>query len=341
MLLGLVVAAVVAISAPPPNATCINGAKLHSGNNAAGPDLMNTACASASACAAQCCARSDCTHCTFTTYQPAGPNRGTARCWLKRGEAKLQRKANCTSGVLAYRPTPPLPPPPAPPAPTTVWTPTLTYVQTIAFDPHACMRDPSAMVQDPKTNRWHFWVDHMNGTHQPGWHAFLHHYSAPEIMGPWESHGLALPHSTDPTAWDYAGTFSPSVIYSPEEGLWFLFYSASGANQSKLGTCAQMVASATSPDGPWTKRGVVAAPTGSPPSWSGSWNTRRLDSGRALVVGGRKGYWTKGCSLKAVAQEGLYLPASASSWAPPYAEAPHTNPLFAAQPWCSSGCEQG
>eukprot|EP01047_Picozoa_sp_COSAG01_P117452 COSAG01_NODE_46125_length_402_cov_149.293729_1_plen_33_part_10 len=33
MLLGLVVAAVVAISAPPPNATCINGAKLHSGSN--------------------------------------------------------------------------------------------------------------------------------------------------------------------------------------------------------------------------------------------------------------------------------------------------------------------
>ena len=202
------------------------------------------------------------------------------------------------------------------------------------------MRDPSAAVQDPKTKRWHFWVDHMNGTHEPGWHAFLHHWSAPSILGPWTSHGLALPHATDPAAWDFAGTFSPSVIYSPEEERWFLFYSASGANQSKLSTCAQLVASAQSPDGPWTKNGVVAAPTGGPSNgWAGAWNTRRLDSGRALVIGGRKGYWTKGCSLKATAQEGLYRPHSDKSWAPPYAEAPHTNPLFAAQPWCESGYE--
>lgn len=300
-----------------------------------GRDLDNVACVSAHACAIECCARPSCTHFTFTTYQPAGPHRGTARCWLKDSQARIQPKENCTSGVLAIRPTPP-----PPPVSSTVWTPTLTFVSTIAFDPHACMRDPSAVVQDPKTKRWHFWVDHMNGTHQPGWHAFLHHYSAEEITGPWISHGLALPHSTDPSAWDYAGTFSPSVIYSPEEELWWLFYSASGANQSKLSTCAQLVASASSPDGPWTKRGVAAAPTGNPANgWVGAWNTRRLDSGRALVIGGKKGYWTKGCSMKAVAQEGLYRPSTQSSWEPPYAEAPRTNPLFATQPWCENGYE--
>ena len=327
------------MSSASPNVTCVDGAKLQVGNMI-GTDIADTKCASASACAAECCTHPMCTHFTFTTYQPAGPNRGTARCWLKRGAMELHPKRNCTSGVLAYRPTPAPPPPPPPPAPSTVWTPTLTYVSMIAFDPRACLRDPSAAVQDPKTKRWHFWVDHMNGTHEPGWHAFLHHYSAQEITGPWTSHGLALPHSTDPTAWDFAGTFSPSVIFSPEEELWWLFYSASGANQSKLSTCAQLVASASSPDGPWTRRGVAAAPTGSPANgWAGAWNTRRLDSGRALVVGGRKGYWTKGCSMQAVAQEGVYRPSSPSSWAPPYAEAPHTNPLFAAQPWCKNGYE--
>jgi hypothetical protein len=57
------------------------------------------------------------------------------------------------------------------------------------------------------------------------------------------------------------------------------------------------------------------------------------------VVGGRKGYWTKGCSLAQVAQEGLYRPSRPASWAPPYAEAPRTNPLFAARPWCENGYE--
>jgi hypothetical protein len=104
-------------------------------------------------------------------------------------------------------------------------------VKTIAEDPAGNMRDPSAAVQDPVTKKWHFWVDHMNGSTQPGWYAYIHHYSAPEILGPWVSHGLALPHSNDPNAWDNQGTFSSSVIYSAEEERWYMFYSASGANR--------------------------------------------------------------------------------------------------------------
>jgi hypothetical protein len=215
----------------------------------------------------------------------------------------------------------------------------LNFVATIAHDPNGNMRDPSAMLQDPVSKTWHFWVDHMNGSTQPGWHAYLHHYSAPAIVGPWTLSGPtpALPHSSDSDAWDFAGSFSPSVIYEPEEKLWYLFYSASGKNQSKFNTCAQLVASAASPEGPWTKLGPVAVPTGSPPHWEG-WNAQRLDSGRALVIGGRKGFWTKGCS-GAVGQEGLYLPHAQRSWAPPYAEAAGVNPLFAARNWCLHGYE--
>lgn len=139
----------------------------------------------------------------------------------------------------------------------------------------------------------------MPGATQPGWHAYLHHYSASELRGPWANHGLALNHSSDPRAWDYSGQFSSSVIYSAEERLWYLFFSASGANQSTLLTCAQLAASAPSPDGPWTVLGAVATPTGAPSNnWTGSWNTRRLDSGRALIIGGQKGYWTKGVQAK-------------------------------------------
>ena len=93
--------------------------------------------------------------------------------------------------------------------------PLLQYVKTIADDPQNNLRDPSPMIQDPATGRWHFWVDWMPSATSPngdGWHAYLRHYSAPAIEGPWVSHGyqgqpFALNHSSDPSAWDYAGAW--------------------------------------------------------------------------------------------------------------------------------------
>lgn len=217
--------------------------------------------------------------------------------------------------------------------------PALKFVKTIANDTTGNLRDPSAAVFDSVGGRWHFWVDYMPGSTKPGWHSFQHHYSAEKIEGPWTNHGLAINHSTDPKAWDYAGTFSPSVIFAEDEKLWYLFYSASGANQSKLSTCAQMVASSKSPDGPWTKLGLVGAPTGSNDSnWTRSWNARRLDSGRALIVNGRKGYWTKGVKAKAWAQEGVYFPVNSKSFKPPYQEWGH-NPIFPAPNNGYENCE--
>ena len=244
--------------------------------------------------------------------------------------------------------------------------PLLQYVRTIAYDPKANVRDPSPVIQDPATGRWHFWVDWMPpgpvgtaGWRGDGWHASLRHYSAPEIEGPWvASHGFALNHSTDPSAWDYSGQFSSSAIYDAADKTWWLYYSASGANQTKFLTNAQMVCSSPSPEGPWTRRGLSAWPTGSPASnWSQSthatpnckvgqekcWNSRFVDSGRALIVGGRRGFWTKGVEggvegEALVASEGLYLPSTPSSFAPPYREA-LGNPVY--PPFGKSGEEAG
>ena len=309
-------------------ALCYNASQLHRGLNFNAPGRA-TAGTTVEACGAACCAQAtSCSGFTFTPHQPHadGPcAAGTPCCWIKEGAGSLVQgncgldKGDCTSAVVRTLP---------PPKPSKFWTPTLSYVKTIALDPTGNLRDPSAAVQDPKTKRWHFWVDYMPGHTQPGWHAFLHHYSAETITGPWTNHGLALNHSTNPTAWDYSGQFSSSVIFDEDDQLWYLFYSASGRNQSALSTCAQLAASATTPDGPWTVLGPVATPTGSPASnWSGGWNTRRLDSGRALVIGGRKGYWTKGVQSTNVASEGLYVPVSPHSFAPPYTEAPG-NPRF-------------
>lgn len=245
--------------------------------------------------------------------------------------------------------------------------PLLQYVKTIAYDPQNNLRDPSPVIQDPATGRWHFWVDWMPSSTNPngdGWHAYLRHYSAPEIEGPWVNHGyqgqpFALNHSSDPHAWDYAGQFSPSAIYDAAEKTWWLYYSAAGANQTKFLTNAQMVCSSPSPEGPWARRGLSAWPTGSPTSnWSQSnhatpnckagetkcWNARFVDSGRALIVGGRRGFWTKGVEggiggNALVASEGLYLPSDpSSSFAPPYKEAVG-NPIY--PPFGKSGEEAG
>jgi hypothetical protein len=135
-------------------------------------------------------------------------------------------------------------------------------VKTIANASTGNLRDPSSVVQDPKTGQWHFYVDAYTTN---SWHSYQNHYAADNIDGPWTNHGIApgLNHSTDPKAWDYAGMFSPSLIYVPAEHIWYIFYSASGTNQTALKTCAQMVAKSSLPGGPWTKLGLMAAPTGS------------------------------------------------------------------------------
>merc|ERR1712224_307824 len=99
---------------------------------------------------------------------------------------------------------------------------------------------------------------------------------------------------------------------------------------------AQLVASATSPEGPWTRLGLVNWPKGSEDSgYNQTWNGRRLDSGRALTLNGRRGSWTKGCrdtqafGGSHTCSEGAYFPDHGSSWNPPYTEWSN-NPLFEA-----------
>lgn len=295
-------------------------------------------------CLAMCCANSTCHGFTFTSAMPRGDPacpKGSKCCWLKSGldttQPDIGPEKNCVSGTVGIvTPPPTAPPPPRPPTP--YYTPTLDYVMTIAERIDGNLRDPSEAVRDPVTGLWHFWVDFMAGSIEPGWHAEIHHYSSQNITGPWTSHGKAINHSTDPNAWDSNGTFSPSVIYSPDEKLWYLFYSATSTNYSAFKTCAQLVASSSSPDGPWTKLGVVAQPTGQPPDWGSNWNGRRVDSGRALIIGGQKGYWTKGVTSNNKATEGLYIPVNQSSFAPPYREYEH-NPIFPAPSVVPDGYE--
>lgn len=148
---------------------------------------------SAEDCLQACCHDPSCNAYTFTSYQPHSTGiacpQGVRCCWIKQtrgtGPHTMVPKSNCTSGVLARTPSPypptPVPPPPSPPSP--YYTPALDFVSIIATRDDGNLRDPSAVVQDPVTGMWHFWVDYMAGATQPGWHAELHHYSATNITG--------------------------------------------------------------------------------------------------------------------------------------------------------------
>lgn len=108
----------------------------------------------------------------------------------------------------------------------------------------------------------------------------------------------------------------------------YLFYSGTGANFTTNFTCAQLVARSSSPYGPWTRLGLVAYPSLIP----GTWNKLRVDSGRAQIVGGQRGYWTKGVEDDPnLAREGLYLPVDSSSFAPPYTQW-SGNPVWSPSP---------
>ena len=212
---------------------------------------------------------------------------------------------------------------------TTFYSPHLTLMHTIASDDTGNLRDPSAMIQDVASGQWHFWVVYMSGATQPGWAGYIHHWSSPSIEGPFTNRGLALNHSADPNSFDHHGMFSPSAIFDPDDGHWYLFYSGTGKNYTETKTSAQLVARAASPDGPWTRLGLVCYPTGAPPAYNSSWNARRCDSGRALKVNGRRMYLTKGVERVALAQEGAYFPRDSSVFAPPYSEWAN-NPIYRA-----------
>lgn len=187
------------------------------------------------------------------------------------------------------------------------------------------VQDPSPMIRDPQTNLWHFWsVFGCGGT--CGWAGHLRHWysnSTDLSTAGFVDGGIALNHSSDPHALDSNGQFSPAIFYDKSHATWYLFFSATGKNGSVTRTCiaeptgctsSQMVASSASPHGPWLKLGAVARALA-----DGSWNERLVDSGRALEIQGRRGYFGIGFVSNArykaghvLDVEGVYCTAYAS-----------------------------
>jgi len=326
---GVLLAALTTGSSGFCNITDVRQSANHGGRN-----YLHFSSTSAKDCQQRCCADSRCGAFTWTSYQPHDTGmcpQGGSCCWLKSAKpGAFVSKDNCTSGEVHQF--------------SRLMSPRLTKVNLVAYDPTGNLRDPSAMIRDPKTGRWHFWVVWSGGAHG-GWGGYLHHYSADAIEGSWTNHGRAMNHSADPEAFDYRGMFSPSALYDEQADAWYLFYSGIGSNTTGNHISAQLVASSRSPDGPWTRAGLVTYPTGTvDQGFNLTWNGRRTDSGRAMKLNGQRGYWTKGCRTKLnvsaahTCSEGAYFPDEPRFWDPPYSEW-SSNPIFKADG--SSGYKDG
>eukprot|EP01052_Picozoa_sp_SAG31_P021063 SAG31_NODE_1610_length_7751_cov_2.938447_5_plen_303_part_00 len=189
-------------------------------------------------------------------------------------------------------------------APPRLLSPRLQLLRTLVsggqFGAGCDVQDPSPMVRDPKTQLWHFWsVFGCGGT--CGWAGHLRHWysDSTEIeTARFLDGGIALNHSSDPHALDSNGQFSPGIFYDAADATWYLFFSATGKNGTAARSCigeptgctsSQMVASSSSPHGPWAKLGAVSRALD-----DGSWNERLVDCGRALLIQGRRGYYGVG-----------------------------------------------
>jgi hypothetical protein len=99
----------------------------------------------------------------------------------------------------------------------------------------------------------------------------------PEPGGLWTKHGLVLPFSADPTAWDRGLTADPSII--KVGGIYYMRYTGSYANEHwQLGT-----AWATDLYGPWHRPDAPDIVLGPP----GSWDDDRLVRGAIHFHDGR------------------------------------------------------
>ena len=187
-----------------------------------------------------------------------------------------------------------------------VESPRLRYVRTIITGQSVGgnVQDPTAM-RDPVSGLYHiFALWGKDGS--CGWAGNIRHfYSSTSNLSTarWIDGGLTMNLTSDPWAPDSNGQFMPGIMRDPADGKWFLFYSALGKGGDPMKHCvtepfdfqrgdclsSQLVASADSPHGPWTKLGMVSNATHD----GVSWNERLVDGGRPLIIAGRA-YWALG-----------------------------------------------
>ena len=95
--------------------------------------------------------------------------------------------------------------------------PVLTKIKTIVSDPKANIRDPSPVIFDPITQTWNFWATHIPIQYgASGYDGTIHHYYSKQLTLTFNSSGMAINRSSNPSDFDYHGVFTPGVTYNKQ-----------------------------------------------------------------------------------------------------------------------------
>lgn len=201
------------------------------------------------------------------------------------------------------------------------FTTTFAYTPILGgYEEGVTRRDPSPVIA--VDGRYHVWYSH--ATHDAsGYFAEVWHASSPDGHQ-WHEQGLAV-GTGDAGSWDDNGVFTPTILVA--QGRYFLFYTAVPApfSQDPPTPTGIGIASADSPDGPWTKLASNPVLT---PGEPGQWDSCRVDDACLVVRGGQYWLYFKGRELTKSPSQTKMGVAIADDPTGPYRKHP-ANPVIA------------
>ena len=207
----------------------------------------------------------------------------------------------------------------------------VSFVRTLFSDSAFGFRDPTAPVFDG--HHWHVWATRVNGT-DAGYGGVVWHLYSEVLDEPWKDGGMAIDRSAA-GAWDSCGVFTPSVAWegvggkvvpAPLATAWFLFFGGVSHPQGPVYDESIGVATASSPNGPWTKQPANPIVTGRDPNvpWcdvSGPGahpGILHVDEAEPYVLHGQRRLYVKTVCRNHTVLPTVFVPRNGSSWMPPY-----------------------
>eukprot|EP01084_Bolivina_argentea_P201891 345023_1 len=208
-----------------------------------------------------------------------------------------------------------------------ILTPVLTKIRTIVSNPNGSIRDPSSVIFDPITKTWNFWATYCaNST--VGHSGRIHHYYSSSLDSTWNTSGLTINISSNPSDFDSQGVFTPGVTYDNNTNEWIIYY---GGTPNKTTPYIEGIGIATSKTGifgPFIKNNsqnpVIKM---SDIFWCGSNGVARVDEAKPYIIKNRKMIYTKGVCNNFTALDGIWISKDNNTWHAPYNISTSVSPI--------------
>lgn len=194
-----------------------------------------------------------------------------------------------------------------------------TYSEAIGlgYEEGVTRRDPSDVIKAGPL--YYVWYTKTDRGHS-GYDATVWYASSPDGRT-WTERGEALPRGAA-REWDEQSVFTPGILVAGER--YYLFYTSVEKPFSEQAKTAIGLATAESPDGPWTRfAGNPVLTTGEP----GKWDSHRVDDSCLLIREGKYWLYYKGRQMGLSPGETKMGVAIAARPEGPYVKSP-ANPII-------------